>query len=82
MSLFQLYEANKDKYKHLKPGSIWRCKGLRNYTMKIIAINREDKKSAVICMTNPFNTTPDQIVYSIENSYILDKYEPCEDSLE
>ena len=75
MSLFQLYEANKAKYKHLKPGSIWKHKGVPEVKLKIISTNWEDNASVV---------RRGQLYQSIylNNVYLLDMYEPCEDSLE
>jgi hypothetical protein len=75
MSLFQLYEANKEKYKHLKPGSIWRCKKVHEVKLRIISTNLEDKVSLV---RDGHHYLP---VY-VNNSHILKIYEPCEDTLE
>jgi hypothetical protein len=75
MSLFQLYEANKAKYKQLKPGSIWRCKGVPGVKLRIISTNLEDKVSLV---RGGLHYLP---IY-LSNLYLLDIYEPCEDSLE
>ena len=71
MSLFQLYEANKAKYKHLKPGSIWRCKEVPGFKLKIISTNWEDNVSFV---RSGLQYHP---VY-LNNLYLLDMYEPCE----
>jgi hypothetical protein len=75
MSLFQLYEVNKAKYKQLKPGSIWRHKGVPDIKLKIISTNLEDKVSLVR------RGHLYQSIY-LNNVYLLDMYEPCEDSLE
>lgn len=75
MSLFQLYEANKAKYKQLKPGSIWRRKEVPEIKLKIISTNWEDNVSVV--RRGHFY----QSIY-LNNVYLLDMYEPCEDSLE
>ena len=75
MSLFQLYEANKAKYKQLKPGSIWRCKKVPEIKLSIISTNLEDKVSLVRGGLHYFP------VY-VNNSHILKIYEPCEDTLE
>lgn len=74
MSLFQLYEANKAKYRQLKPGSIWRCKGVPDVKIKIISTNLEDKVSLA-------RSGDLQSIY-LNNLYLLDMYEPCEDTLE
>jgi len=71
MSLFQLYEANKAKYKHLKPGSIWRCKKVPEIKLRIISTNWEIKASLV---RGGHQYHP---VY-LNNLYLLDIYEPCE----
>ena len=75
MSLFQLYEANKAKSKQLKPGSIWRCKRVPDIKLKIISTNLEDKVSLVR------RGHLYQSIY-LNNLYLFDMYEPCEDSLE
>lgn len=71
MSLFQLYEANKAKYKQLKPGSIWRCKKVPEIKLRIISTNWEIKASLV---RGGHQYRP---VY-LSNLYLLEIYEPCE----
>ena len=75
MSLFQLYEANKAKYKQLKPGSIWRHKEVPGIKLKIISTNWEDNVSFV-------RSGHQYLPIYLSNLYLLDIYEPCEDSLE
>jgi hypothetical protein len=78
MSLFQLYEANKEKYKLLKSGSILRFKGIPSFKIRINNTNWENEFSNVVCRTpNSFFES-----VNIDNSYILSSYELCEDTLE
>jgi hypothetical protein len=68
MSYFQLYEANKVKYKQLKPGSIWRHKGVPEVKVKIISTNWEDNVSLV-------RSGHHYLPIDFCNSYILGEYE-------
>jgi hypothetical protein len=76
MSLFQLYEANKAKYKLLKPGSILIHKGLSSFKIKILSTNWESVSSEVVSMEQG------DISVNLSHSYLLYNYEPCEDTLE
>ena len=75
MSYFQEYETHKEKYKLLKPGSIWRYKGL-HIKLKIISRNWVSGE-VEISSIEPTAIEP----ISIPSSYVLHYYEPYDDTI-
>jgi len=78
MSLFQLYETNKEKYRILKLGTILRYKDYHSILMRINYTNWEDDISNVSSMDRISIIQPEAI--DLANSFILEYYEPCEDT--
>ena len=69
MSLFQLYEKKRNRYKQIQPGSVW-INHTGKYTIVISSVNLSD---------GSINGTWNSITFNESITWLLQQYNPVEE---